>query len=87
IRQIHGYIPLPTFKVPMKSNFDLADGYSTLFLGEMSGLQQVTCMKLEGEHLNDLNQTYLPSMRCPPVLNQDYCHVLQYLNAKQFKNY
>ncbi|KAF9294429.1 pre-tRNA nuclear export protein [Mortierella antarctica] len=76
-----------TFEVPMKSNFDLADGQSMLVLGEISGLQKAMCLKQGEGFLNYLSQVYLPSMNCPPDLAQEYCQALQQLDAKQFKKY
>ena len=76
-----------TFEVPMKSNFDLADGQSVLVLGEIAGLQKAMALKQGEGFLTFLSQVYLPSIHCPAELAQEYAQALQQLEAKQFKKY
>ncbi|GJJ75579.1 exportin-T [Entomortierella parvispora] len=76
-----------TFEVPMKSNFDLADGQSVLVLGEIAGLQKAMALKQGEAFLTFLSQVYLPSIHCPAELAQEYAQALQQLEAKQFKKY
>ncbi|KAI0223655.1 pre-tRNA nuclear export protein [Massospora cicadina] len=79
---------LPTsFEVPMLKSFDLTDGQTVLIFGEITSLQQ-TMLQATGQNFLDYLETrFLPSIKCPPQLRQEFITAIQQLDAKQYRKY
>ncbi|KAI8639645.1 armadillo-type protein [Parasitella parasitica] len=76
-----------TFSVPMSASFNLADGQSILFFGEMTSIQKTMCSKQGADFIEYMKRIFLPSIQCPPETAERYCQAVQQYEGRQFKKY
>ncbi|KAJ3412382.1 pre-tRNA nuclear export protein [Chytridiales sp. JEL 0842] len=72
------------FEIPLKPEFNAADGQSLVVFAEMASLHK-TILSVQGLEYIEYLQTFLPSIQCPPEVVLQFTSALQQLPTKQFQ--
>ncbi|RKP04898.1 armadillo-type protein [Thamnocephalis sphaerospora] len=75
------------FEVPMKPEFNMADGQTQLAFGELAGALKLAQEKRGAELLQYLRDVYFPSIQCPAEVGQGVLQALEQLDIKRFRTF